>query len=65
MIERVTTRFGADVKQDTDIRRQSSAKCIEEPSVRIEFLGILFLQAEDHLARYNTLFRTFEFQVRV
>jgi hypothetical protein len=41
--------FCSDINENTDFRFDEGTERIEEPSVTVEFLLILFLQAEDDL----------------
>lgn len=45
------TRLRTRVEQDADFRVEDSAKGIEQPSVRVDFLTVLLFQAEHHLHR--------------
>ena len=50
--ELVDTRSGglrANVKQNADVRLQERAESIEEPTMRVELLLVLLLQAEEDL----------------
>lgn len=43
--------LGPGIEQADDIRVQVAPDRVEEPAVRVDLLGVLLLQAEDHLHR--------------
>ena len=43
--------LGTSIEQAHDIRVQVAPDRVEEPAVRVDLLGVLLLQAEDHLHR--------------
>ena len=47
--------FCADVEQDADVRLQERTECVEEPTMRVELLLVLLLQAENNLYRTRSL----------
>jgi hypothetical protein len=65
MVYRHRTGFGTDIEEDTDSRLENGAKGVEEPTMRVDFLLILFLEAEYDLDGYNALFCALDFEVGV
>lgn len=49
-----TRRSSTNIKQNAHIRVKGLANGIEEPSVRVELLLVLFFEHKDHLDRCNT-----------
>ena len=49
LIDGCSGRFGTDIEQNAHVRLDQRAKRVEEPSVTIELLLVLLLQAEDDL----------------
>ena len=43
--------LGTGIEQADDVRVQVATDRVEEPAVRVDLLGVLLLQAEDHLHR--------------
>ena len=43
MIQALVTRLGSSVNENTDIRIHLPTKAIEQPAMRIDFLGVLLL----------------------
>lgn len=58
MINRRRTRHGTHVEKYADVGLQDRTEGIEEPAMRVNFLLILLLEAEDELHRHNILFVT-------
>lgn len=48
-VNRCAGGFSTDVEQDTDIRVDERAEGVEEPSMGVQFLLVLLLEAEDDL----------------
>ena len=63
MVYRRRTGHSTDIEEDTDIRLENGAKCIEEPSMRVDFLLIFLFEAKDDLHGYGALFCAFDFEV--
>lgn len=49
VVDRLVSWFCPCVKQNADLRIELPTYSIEEPTVRIDLLGIFLLQAEDDL----------------
>ena len=47
----LVARLGTGIQQDDHFGIENAAKAIEQPSVRVDFLAVLLLQAEHHLHR--------------
>ena len=58
MIEGVSAWSSTAVEEDADIGLQDGTEGLEEPTVGIDFLLILFLKTKEHLARDNPFFGT-------
>jgi hypothetical protein len=65
MVERGSARTSTDIEQDADVGIESLAKCVEEPSMRVELTLVLLLETEDHLARNNTLLSALELKIGI
>lgn len=65
IIQRLGSWLRSYVQKDADIRVQCSAKGVEEPSVRVQLLQVLLLEAENHLAGYDAFLCALELQVSV
>ena len=65
MVQRVAAGPCSDIQQDADVGVQGPTEGIEEPSMGVEFLQVILLQAKDHLAWYDSLLCAFEFEIRV
>lgn len=53
------TRLGTSIQKNADFGVQDLAEGVEQPSVGVDFLGVLLLQAEHHLDRGKTLWVLF------
>ncbi|KAI6752785.1 hypothetical protein HG530_013537 [Fusarium avenaceum] len=53
--ERSGTGLGTGIEQDTHLRVQDTTESVEEPSMRVDLLGVLLLQTEDHLNWWQVL----------
>lgn len=49
VIDGIAARASTSIEKDADVGIQDTAKSLEEPSVRVDLLLILLLQAEEHL----------------
>ncbi|KAI6748967.1 hypothetical protein HG531_007914 [Fusarium graminearum] len=53
--ERSGTGLGTRIKQNTHLRVQDTTEGVEQPSMRVDLLGVLLLQTEDHLNWWQVL----------
>lgn len=51
LVDRGGSRTGANVQKHTDTRVDDGSEGVEKPAVRVEFLCVLFLEAEHDLDR--------------
>ena len=58
MIERISARTGATIEENANVGTKNWAESLEKPAMRIDFLLIMLLETEEHLARHNTLVAT-------
>lgn len=65
MVYRLRTGHGTDIEEDTDMRFQNGAKGVEEPTMGIDLLLLLFLEAEYDLDGYDALFCAVDFEVGI
>ena len=49
--KRLGSRFGTGIQQDADLGVEDPTKGVEQPTMRVDLLAVLLLQAEDHLNR--------------
>ena len=49
LVDRVLSGLCTGIDKDTDVRIKNGAESLEEPTMRVDLLLILFLQAEEHL----------------
>ena len=63
MVDRRGSRHGSDIEENADIGLQDGAERVEEPTVRVDFLLVLLLQAKDDLDWNVALLRAFDLQV--
>lgn len=65
---RLRTRLSTGIEKHANLGVKNTAKSIEEPSVRIDLLGVLLFQAEHHLdgwqARWVVIARADELLIR-
>ncbi|RUS32050.1 hypothetical protein BC938DRAFT_476390 [Jimgerdemannia flammicorona] len=54
-----------DIEQDTDVGLDDGTKGLEEPTMGVDFLGILLLQTEHDLDGDDVFVRTLEFELGV
>jgi hypothetical protein len=58
-------RLGTDIDQTTDVRLDQGAESLEEPSMGVDFLLILFLETKEHLAWHHSFISTPELHIRI
>ena len=51
LVDRSWSWSGSNIQQDADARVEDGSECIEEPAMRVELFGILFLETEHDLDR--------------
>lgn len=65
MINGRVTRASTDIDENTDMRVDKRAESLEKPTMRVDLLLVLFLQAEQDLARGNALVSSLKFHLWV
>ena len=65
MVYRRRARHGTHIKEDANVGLEDGAKGVEEPSMRVDFLLVLFFEAEYDLDGYNAFFCAFDFEAGV
>ena len=65
MVYRRRARHGTHIEENTDVGLEDGAKGVEEPSMRVDFLLVLFLETEYDLDGYDAFFCAFDFKAGV
>jgi len=65
MVYRRRARHGTHIEEDADVGLEDGAKGVEEPSMRVDFLLVLFFEAEYDLDGYDAFFCAFDFEAGV
>ena len=65
MVYRRRARHGTHIKEDADVGLEDGAKGVEEPSMRVDLLLVLFFETKDDLNRYDAFFCAFDFETGV
>lgn len=55
MVQAVRTRSSSDIKQDANIGLEHRPKRVEEPSVRVDLLLVMFFHEENDLSGNDSL----------
>lgn len=60
MINRSRSRHSSDIDKDANVGLEDRTEGVEEPTMRVDLLLVLFLQTEDDLHRDMTAFGAFD-----
>ena len=60
MVDRGRTRHRADIEEYADVGLEDGTKGVEEPAMRVDFLLVLFFEAEDDLDGDDASLRTLD-----